>query len=55
MSCCSDIRNFGGLGDGFTVNTRAIQSAIDARSWAGGGTAQLSAGFARRPHQADKL
>ncbi|HWA24180.1 MAG TPA: hypothetical protein VG734_00800 [Lacunisphaera sp.] len=34
-----DVRTFGAVGDGQTVNTQALQAAIDACSAAGGGTA----------------
>jgi polygalacturonase len=39
-----DIRTSGAVGDGQTVNTKAIQSAIDQCSAAGGGTVLVSGG-----------
>jgi len=39
-----DLRNFGAAGDGRTLDTAAIQSAIDACSSAGGGTVLVPAG-----------
>src|SRR5262245_39362468 len=39
-----DIRSFGAVGDGNTLNTRAIQSAIDKCSEAGGGTVFVTGG-----------
>ena len=46
--CCAasaaDITQFGAVGDGATLNTRAIQSAIDAAAAAGGGDVQFPAG-----------
>ena len=38
------VENYGAIADGQTVNTRAIQSAIDACAAAGGGTVLLSKG-----------
>lgn len=55
MASCTDIRNFGGRGDGFTVSARVVQSAIDARSWARGVTVQLDMDLDRVPSQADRL
>jgi len=40
-----DIRNHGAVGDGKTVNTRAIQAAIDACAAAGGGMIAVPAGI----------
>ena len=39
-----DIRTYGAVPDGTTLNTAAIQSAIDACGAAGGGTVQISGG-----------
>ncbi|MHB8900571.1 MAG: glycoside hydrolase family 28 protein, partial [Thermoguttaceae bacterium] len=39
-----DVRSFGALGDGKTIDTRAIQSAIDACGKAGGGRVLLPQG-----------
>ena len=39
-----DIRSFGAVADGTTVNTRALQAAIDARAAAGGGTVRIPSG-----------
>jgi len=39
-----DIRRFGAVGDGHTLNTGAIQSAIDACSADGGGTVSVAQG-----------
>jgi hypothetical protein len=39
-----DIRTFGALGDGKTVNTKAIQDSIDAANAAGGGTVIVAGG-----------
>ncbi len=39
-----DVRNFGAKGDGVTVDTKAINDAIDAASKAGGGTVYFPAG-----------
>ncbi len=39
-----DIRNFGAIADGETVNTQAIQAAIDAAASGGGGTVYVPAG-----------
>lgn len=39
-----DVREFGAMGDGKTVNTSAIQAAIDAAHAAGGGTVLVAAG-----------
>jgi len=39
-----DVRAFGAAGDGKTLDTRAIQAAIDACSEAGGGKVVLTAG-----------
>lgn len=40
----SSIARFGALGDGATINTRAIQAAIDAQAAAGGGTVVVPPG-----------
>ena len=40
-----DIRDFGAVGDGVTMNTKAINDAIEACSKAGGGTVVIPAGF----------
>ena len=42
-----DIRTFGATGDGSTLDTRAIQSAIDAAHEAGGGTVDCPPGVYR--------
>jgi polygalacturonase len=39
-----DIRSFGAVGDGATLNTRALQRTIDACSAGGGGTVAIPAG-----------
>jgi len=39
-----DIRDFGGAGDGTTLNTKAILKAVEACSEAGGGTVYVPAG-----------
>src|SRR4051794_33814308 len=39
-----DIRDFGAKGDGQTVNTKAIQAAIDACAASGGGTVVVPSG-----------
>ena len=39
-----DIREFGAIGDGVTMNTAAIQAAVDACSAAGGGTVTIAEG-----------
>ncbi|WP_251551554.1 glycoside hydrolase family 28 protein [Neobacillus muris] len=39
-----DIRDFGGAGDGTTLNTKAILKAVEACSGAGGGTVYVPAG-----------
>ena len=39
-----DIREFGAVGDGVTMNTAAIQAAVDACSAAGGGTVTIAEG-----------
>ncbi len=39
-----DIRTSGAIGDGKTINTKAIQSAIDAANSAGGGTVEVAGG-----------
>lgn len=39
-----DIRNYDAVGDGKTINTHPVQSAIDACSLAGGGTVLVSGG-----------
>ena len=39
-----DIREFGAVGDGVTVNTEMIQAAIDACANAGGGRVTISGG-----------
>ena len=38
------ISDFGGLGDGYTLNTRAFKKAIDALSQEGGGQLTVPAG-----------
>jgi len=38
ITVTNDIRAFGAVGDGATLNTRALQAAIDKCSAAGGGT-----------------
>jgi polygalacturonase len=40
----SDVRAFGAVGDGRTLDTRAIQAAIDARAASGGGTVRVPPG-----------
>jgi len=44
ISTVFDIRNYGAVGDGVTVNTTAIQSAINTASAAGGGTVLVAGG-----------
>lgn len=39
-----DVRKFGAKGDGITLDTRSIQSAIDKANGNGGGTVEISAG-----------
>ncbi len=39
-----DVRRYGGMGDGKTLDTRAIQTAINAAALAGGGVVVFSAG-----------
>ena len=39
-----DIRNYGAIGDGVTLNTKAIQAAIDDAAANGGGTVLLENG-----------
>ncbi len=39
-----DIRSFGAVGDGTTLNTRAIQAALDACAAAGGGVVEVPPG-----------
>ncbi len=39
-----DVRSFGAIGDGATLNTKAIQTAIDQCSVAGGGTVLVAGG-----------
>jgi len=40
-----DIRADGAIGDGVTLNTRAMQTAIDQCTAAGGGTVLVAGGF----------
>ena len=44
VAFCHDIRDFGAVGDGVTLNTQAIQAAIDRCTAAGGGTVVVPAG-----------
>jgi polygalacturonase len=44
ITVTNDIRAFGAVGDGATLNTRALQAAIDKCSAAGGGTVLVAGG-----------
>jgi polygalacturonase len=44
LAALYDVRAFGAKGDGKTVDTRAINSAVDAASAVGGGTVLFPAG-----------